>query len=307
MTINYNNAFFSILIANHNNGNYLLEALESVYAQTYADWEIVLLDDGSTDASESVYEALKDNPKIRVYYNGQNRGVGYTKHKLITLAKGTICGFLDADDRLEPEALEIMVQAHLQHPECALVYSTFGELRSDGYLAQTALPLGSLDDGEDLLISTNRMVSHFATFKREIYRKTTGINTMLLSAEDRDLYLKLEEQGDLLYIDKCLYQYRVDNTNSISRGNKEKTRFAQYYLALANLTAYSRRISMKHRLYIGNRKKYKERMIGELRRLYENRWTTWSRNVFLKYMFFYLHQNRWSLKAIKRIIKLVIQ
>jgi glycosyltransferase involved in cell wall biosynthesis len=96
---------FSILIANYNNGKYLEDALQSIFKQTYENWEIVIVDDASTDESQKVYEIHKNNPKVKLYFNEQNMGCGYTKKRCIDLAIGEICGFLDPDDILDKEAL----------------------------------------------------------------------------------------------------------------------------------------------------------------------------------------------------------
>lgn len=299
---------FSVLIANHNNGQYLAEAIQSVYLQTYENWEIIILDDASTDNSKEVYNRIENNiPNVFIHYNLTQKGVGETKNKLISLAHGYICGFLDADDRLERNAIEIMVAMHKAHSECSLIYSKFRELAKQSLLVETKLSIGAISTDEDLLISSKNMVSHFATFKRSAYLKTIGINTTLLSAEDRDLYLKLEECGEILYVDMDLYQYRVDNSNSVSRGNMDRIRKAQYYLATANLDAYSRRITTSHRLYFANRDKYKDSILREIQRLKDNKLAKKDIARVLKYSFFYLKTNRYSAKSIKRIIKMAIK
>ena len=101
---------FSILIANYNNGRFLSEAVESVVAQTYPNWEVIIVDDGSTDCSEQVYAKLID-PRIKVYRNARNYGCAYTKHQLMLYAKGDFCGYLDPDDVLLPNAIEVTMEA----------------------------------------------------------------------------------------------------------------------------------------------------------------------------------------------------
>ena len=110
---------FSVLIANYNNGKYLLEAIESVKAQTYTQWEVVLVDDGSTDNSRELYSMLEQDSRIHVFYNEENKGCGYTKHRCAELAQGEFCGFLDPDDVLLPKALEVAVNAFHAHPQAS--------------------------------------------------------------------------------------------------------------------------------------------------------------------------------------------
>ena len=115
---------FSVLIANYNNGKYLMDAIESVRRQTYTYWEIILVDDGSTDNSVELYAALENDERIHIYRNDKNMGCGYTKRRCAELANGELCGFLDPDDALTSDALEVMVQAHVKHPEASLINST---------------------------------------------------------------------------------------------------------------------------------------------------------------------------------------
>ena len=72
---------FSVLIANYNNGKYLMEAIESVRQQTYTNWEIILVDDASTDNSKDIYRELENDSRIHIFYNEQNKGCGYTKRR----------------------------------------------------------------------------------------------------------------------------------------------------------------------------------------------------------------------------------
>lgn len=97
---------FSVLIANYNNGKYLMDAIDSVWRQTYTHWEIILVDDASTDNSKELYKELEKDNRIHIYYNEENRGCGYTKRRCADLANGELCGFLDPDDALTDDALE---------------------------------------------------------------------------------------------------------------------------------------------------------------------------------------------------------
>ena len=214
-------SLFSILIANYNNGKYINDAIDSVYNQTYTNWEIIIVDDCSTDISQEVYKQYQDDPRIHIYYNKKNCGCGYTKRRCAELANGEICGFLDPDDTLEPSALEVMVKAHEEDESLSLVYSRHNEVDQDlQYLytsgIQKAIPVGST-----FLI--NGGISHFVSFKKSAYNKTIGIGSEFLRAVDHDLYFKLEEVGRVKFIDKVLYNHRTNTGKNISMGeNAEK-------------------------------------------------------------------------------------
>ncbi len=238
---------FSILIANYNNEKYLEECLNSVFHQTYTNWEIIIVDDASTDNSKSIYKKYKKDNRVKIFYNKKNKGCGYTKNKCVQLATGSICGFLDPDDLLTDSALSIMVQKHIENPIISLIYSTHyvcNEYLKDKKIATYCAPINTENSYLETKIGT---ISHFATFKKNNYEKTSGINPKLPKAVDQDLYLKLEETGPTLFINKVLYFYR-HHRNSISLN--KNANLAMIYGKKCRLDAYKRRV--KNKINIGN-------------------------------------------------------
>lgn len=293
---------FSIIMANYNNAKFIQEAIDSVFAQTYTNWEIVIVDDKSTDNSTEIFERYKNDNRFHIYYNEVNSGCGYTKKKCIECSNGTVCGFLDSDDVLMPTALETMIKAHAEHPECSLIYSTC--YRYSGNKNED-MPvwdyIGAIPEDEDYLIYRKKLVSHFVTFKRSYYDKCAGMDPYLVSAEDKDLYCKLEEVGKLLHIPVPLYYYRVNNPNSISIGTKEKDRQSYYYSVCSSLNTICRRMGTD--LYDRNREKYLQYMRVLMKVYYNTNLFRASR--FIRYCFFYVKGNRFSLYALNHIMKII--
>ena len=222
---------FSVLIANYNNGIYLEEALQSVLAQTYTNWEIILVDDASTDNSKEIYKKYSSDTRIHIYYNDKNYGCGYTKHRCVELAKGEICGFLDPDDALAETALEESMHEHIKRPDFSLIYSGC-------YVCnKNLIPINKsnahkIPEGKSYLDYGHWAIFHFATFKKKIYDKTEGINIEFKRAIDQDLYLKLEEVGKIEFISSQLYYYRTNTGNNISLGENNKTATLWHITAL---------------------------------------------------------------------------
>lgn len=296
---------FSILIANYNNGRYLQEAIDSVLAQTYTNWEVILVDDKSTDKSFEIYEKYKDDIRFHIYYNDENRGCGYTKRRCAQLANGELCGFLDPDDKLVTKALSVMVGAHDSHPECSLIYSTL-YLWDDIKDTKTILDaVGPMAEGEDFLVSTQKIVSHFAVFKRSYYEKTEGIDKTLQSAVDFDLYVKLEEVGELCFVDEPLYCYRLNNPSSISIGNEKNKNSAFRNKNRASLEAFCRRIIGNASLYTTKKDLYLATMRWNLSYFYHQPGKR--PKVWLKYCYCYLWANRFSVSAINHIRKIIVK
>lgn len=238
MSDSHANTFFSVLIAAHNAVDFIDDALDSLAMQGFTHWEAVVLDDGSKDGTwQRVNDRLRQAPdtRIRLYRNDRCLGVGATKARLVELAKGQLVAFLDADDALEPEALEAMVVSHAENPQAALVYSRYFEcdaqLKVQKPCTQLPIPVGSSH-------LHHHSISHFAAFKLAFYRLTDGLNGSFKRAIDQDLYYKLEEVGEVVRLDACLYRYR-QHAQNISLN--DKVLLARFWHLVAKIDAHRRR------------------------------------------------------------------
>jgi len=226
---------FSVLIAQYNNGRFLQDAINSVKAQTYANWEIILVDDASTDNSKELYKFYEEDDRIKIFFNEENKGCGYTKRRCVELAAGEICGFLDPDDLLMPNALEIMINLHEQNKQASLIYSN--HIQTDRNLRKR-IKVKPHPIKSDSLMHCSGYVSHFATFKQSSYLKTQGIDAKFKRAVDQDLYYKLEEVGSIIYNNSYLYLYRIHD-GGISVNNNRLAAFSWHLIAI--IDACSRR------------------------------------------------------------------
>jgi glycosyltransferase involved in cell wall biosynthesis len=193
---------FSILMANYNNGRYIDDAIRSVLAQTFTDWEMIIVDDASKDDSLERIERYLGDPRIRPYAREKNEG--YIKALIYGLTKvsSEIVGILDSDDALMPEAIEKAHRVHTERPELGVVLSQ--TIRTDPNLKP--LYVFATNRTEPLLWL--RGGTHFRTFKLASYNKTTGLDPHVPYAEDWDLVIKLEEVAPAYRIPEPLYMYR---------------------------------------------------------------------------------------------------
>ncbi len=233
-----NEILFSVLIANYNNGKYLEDALNSIFKQVYKHWEIIIVDDHSTDISTEIYKKYETDPRIHIYYNDNNQGCGYTKRRCVELAHGEICGILDPDDVfVGNDVFDTHVKAHLDSPNVSMVYS--GMYRADENLKIISeTPGKDIDPYSSILETRSWPVHHFATFKKEKYILTEGIDAQMKRAVDYDLYYKLEEVGELKHLD-CLQYIQRRNPNSISLNDNSYKAVA--WLTYACVQAMKRR------------------------------------------------------------------
>lgn len=234
---------FSVLIANYNNGKYIKDAINSVIAQTYSNWEIIIVDDGSSDNSRRELSTFSTDKRIHLYYNEQNRGCGFTKRRCVELSNGELCGFLDSDDVLLNDALAVHANIHLQKPDISCCFSRF--YVCDEHLnIIDELRLLQKPDNITYFENGDYMPEHFASFKRNLYTQTPGISPILPAAVDQDLYFKLEEVSPIYISDKFTYKYR-STPNQISQNTKSYEALL-WNLLVRHDTASRRRLQLNN-------------------------------------------------------------
>jgi glycosyltransferase involved in cell wall biosynthesis len=223
-------------MANYNNGAFIDEAIGSVLSQTFTDWELVIVDDASTDDSRERIKKYLGDTRIRFY--AKKRNEGYTKAVIYGLAKvaSEVVGVLDSDDALVPEAIEKVHAVYAGRPELGLVLSQV--VICDSNLKPLLTTVNTLKHLTEPLLWM-RGPTAFRSFKMAAYCRTSGINPRLLSGEDADLLFKLEEVAPVYRIDEPLYLYRQLSW-SLSKG--ARTYFVTYHsIASAVYSAYCRR------------------------------------------------------------------
>ncbi|MDY0929523.1 glycosyltransferase family 2 protein [Chryseobacterium sp. CFBP8996] len=226
---------FSILVAHYNNYNYFIECYESILKQTYQEYEIILVDDCSTDDSyEKIIELTKDNSKVKVFKNEENSGVGLTKKRCIDLASGEICGFVDPDDTLTENALQVIVENYTENN--IVVYSQFYECDAKLNPIKLFSHSRAIKNGNKLFFNVFFEATHFFTFKREAYHKTSGINDKLTSAVDQDLYLKLYEIGNFKFVKAPLYYYRIHEKGVSQESSKKEKLHKNWHQTILDTT-----------------------------------------------------------------------
>jgi len=120
------NPLVSVVIPTYNRRDLLLETIESVIAQTYANWELIIADDGSTDDTKAAVQSFHDN-RIRYYYSRHSANLGKIRNFGIRNSKGSLIAFHDSDDLWRPDKLEFQVALFRRYPEAAFMLSNGAE------------------------------------------------------------------------------------------------------------------------------------------------------------------------------------
>lgn len=215
---------FSVLVAHYNNAAYFEKCLESLQRQTYQNWEAVILDDASApDQKQKVQDLIAGDSRFIFFKNEKNSGVGVTKSKLIELATGDICGFVDPDDAILPTAIERAVAVFRKDSKVVLAYSQF--IACDQHLkpVKKFTSAKQVQNGDPYFFNFPIQIAHFVTFRKSVYEQTEKMNSALRIAEDQDLYLKLYEKGKMKFINEANYLYRNHSGGISQKDHKKKS------------------------------------------------------------------------------------
>jgi GT2 family glycosyltransferase len=191
---------------------HLEEAVESMSAQAYENWELVLIDDGSTDTEllRALSPLAARDRRIALKSLEKHEGISAASNQGLTLARGEWVTFLDHDDVLEPDALFQIVKLLQADPEADLIYSDEDKLGDDGFEA----PLFKPDWSPDFFLSYN-YVGHLTAVRRDLVQKAGGFRSRFDSAQDYDLFFRVIEKTNRIYhIPRILYHWRRSETSS---------------------------------------------------------------------------------------------
>jgi len=194
----------SILIPCYNAGRYLAAALDSVLAQTYRDYEIIVVDDGSQDDSAAVADRY---PQVRYFYH-EHSGISATRNLCLSKARGQLIAFLDADDLWDPEKLEKQVAYLDSHPDCQLVYTLVRNFFDGDPAAMTPRQEQLLGANTDQCIAT-------ACIRKTLYDVYGAYREDLPYGEDTQWVLRLCAAGiDMKHcLPRQLYLRRIHDGN----------------------------------------------------------------------------------------------
>ena len=223
---------FSLLIANYNNGKYFEMCFKSIVNQDFENLEVIIVDDASTDDSVKIIKNIISNDKrFKFYENVRNYGCGYTKRRCIELATSEIVGFLDPDDSITENAIDIMFSLHNENKDVSLIYSSLN-LCDDNLNFQSIRRSKQVENENVNFFNFEGLIFHFTTFKKSFYSLTEGINPYLKRAIDQDLSLKLYEKGKVLYVDEILYNYRIHENGISTLRNTNKAYFWHWVVVI---------------------------------------------------------------------------
>jgi len=200
-----------------NAGRYLEQCLNSIFNQSFTNWELVAVDDGSLDNSLEILLSTSD-PRVQVYQNGTNLGVSFTRNYAVSKARGEFVALQDADDFMDPERLTHQLDFLIANPEIDLV-GTFMNLIEDNENFVGVRKSNKEKFTVSMLLFTSQAPAHATIMGRKSWFLRNPYPENLTRAEDKYVIVNAVRNSDFTYavLEIPLYNYRFQGSENLSK------------------------------------------------------------------------------------------
>ncbi len=259
----------SVIVPTYNRAKYLAEAVESVLVQDYVDYEILIIDDGSTDDTQEVVRRFPG--ELVRYHHQRNAGPSAARNTGLGLARGELVAFLDSDDRWLPDKLGPQVALFDEFPELVLTAANIQHFDESGLLDRfhtnpdqwEHLPgeevrpdVFYISEPRDPMLGENWVPGGSVVARREVILEVGGFDKDLWCGEDYDLWLRLSARGPFVLERRVVYLYRQhegtlnrrDERRHSSRIRVLEKALAEQQLSYRQRRVLRRRIAGRHKL-----------------------------------------------------------
>ncbi len=230
----------SVIIPVYNYGKYLRQAVQSVLSQQFADYEIIIINDGSTDNTAEVLKEFENYPKIKLITHKENRGLIRSCQEAIELSMGEYIIRLDADDYFDENALLVLSNVLDSNPEVGLVYPDYFLISEEGKLLNH-IRLPKVEEEVKLLDLPANGAGMM--FRRSCYEVIDGYDSSLRVEDNYDLWLKFLNRFRVYNVNLPLFYYRRHGSNMTL--NSEKILEARRYIKQSFVTRELKEIKPK--------------------------------------------------------------
>ena len=226
----------SILLAVYNGEPFLKEALDSIFAQSFGDFELIVVDDASTDGTRTIL-ASYDDVRLECLRNEENVGQTRSLNRALRVARGALIARHDADDISHPDRLRRQVEVMEERPQLTLLGTAYERIDRQARVLDVVRPPATNASLQKRLEQGNIFCHGSVMMRRDLLEKVGGYNEDFSVTQDYDLWLRFAEHGELANLPQALYQFRF-NGASVSR---QKRRLQLAYRRLAWERARKRR------------------------------------------------------------------
>jgi len=209
----------TVLIPTYNCAKYIVPAIKSVLAQKYADYELLIIDDGSTDNTEEIVSKISDS-RIVYLKNSCNKGIVYTLNKGIEMAKGEYIARMDADDIVLGNRLEIQIDFLNKNPDHGIVGGWYQVTNENGKIIDTVEGVTNCSSAQLGLLFRNQFAHSVVTMRTDL-AKQLKYDPEFQYCEDYDLWVRFAEVSKVTNLPAYYLSYRWYSENSCNRKQKE--------------------------------------------------------------------------------------
>ncbi len=204
----------SVNICCYNSEKFIKETIQSVLDQTYKEFEIIIIDDGSKDKTGEIVKSIKDS-RVKYYYQ-DNMGLSASRNRALEMSKGEYVALLDHDDIWEPEKLEKQVALIDSNKNLGLVFSDSYIIDKNGKIKGTFFELNRPARGQVTkeLINADFIPCLTAVMRKSYMEKVGNFKNELKIAEEYDYFLRLSLISDFDYVNAPLAKYRLHQGNA---------------------------------------------------------------------------------------------
>ena len=227
----------SVLLTNYNGEKHLDEAISSVLAQTYTDFEFIIIDDASTDSSKAIIDRYKD-VRIQTYYANKNRNIAYSLNQALIMSTGEYIARIDSDDIWEADKLEVQLKYLEEHPECGVCFTKVNIIDGASNISNTEYAdyYHMFNDAQNksqkewihyFFYQGNCLCHPSAVIRRSALEAAGGkYHLAYVPAEDYELWTRIIMRYPIYIIEDKLVRYRWEDSENKISGNKNGKRYA---------------------------------------------------------------------------------
>lgn len=228
----------SAILTSHNYAAYLPAAIESVLSQTWRDFDLIVVDDGSTDNTERVMEKYA---RATRYVRQENQGVSIARNRGIQESGAQYVAFLDADDFWLPRKLELQLDALSRRPDCRVCYTAHRPFGPEFGPRVVGRCRGGRQPILERLIVSGNVIGSASTVlcERSLFSDVGGFDPELSDCADWDMWLRIASISDFAHVDESLVAYRRHDRNmtrNIALREKDSRRVLEKAFAMNVIT-----------------------------------------------------------------------
>ncbi len=223
----------SIILPSFNRAGFISATIESCLDQTYADFELIIVDDCSTDDSIQLIKSYQEkDPRIKLIQNSNNKKLPATLNIGFEAASGDYYTWISDDNMFSPRALEEMIVVLDDHPEIGLVYTDYTTIDNEGK------KIARIYQEEPEYLPIRDCVGACFLYRASVAQQVGGYNEKLFLIEDYEYFLRMGLKTKFFHLSKSLYYYRVHKA-SLTQSRKEEIRLAKLRLKEQFVSKYN--------------------------------------------------------------------